>query len=152
MPIKPIDLSLWVTRVKEKAPKAFRLVGRAGDMQSAMNNGTTVCPSLFFLPPSYTAGAVAHATGQFTAQEVNCQVTALYTARHYQDPKRGKAAEQLEVLQEALWSALVGFTPSDRTTGGTVRYVRGQLTRIDAKKAQVWYADTFAIPVQFRNV
>lgn len=146
MAAEPIDLSLWVTRLRDQLSTTQAKVVALSTSAGVIEKLATVTPAVYVLRQSGTARRDGEAAGS-TIQFVDCFVEIAMVTRKFGDAAGGEAVDAIRALRIAVWGALIGWTPADAGLPVELdRYTDG-----DPQNAVLISVDRFATAFQIRT-
>ncbi|MGH6879281.1 phage tail terminator protein [Hypericibacter sp.] len=135
------------TRLTSWAGSPLKAVGRAGDIQKAMeqSRGVPVSPSAFLVPIGDTAQPNRSATIA-VIQQVAMTFGVLLAVRDVSDAKGGQAAGTIEDVKIAVRGRLVGWSPAPEDD--LVELIGGGLVQL--MNGTIWWLERYRTGFQLR--
>lgn len=140
-----MNLAPVVERLKAETGSTFRVVGRAAELNAALEAGVPATPAVYVIPLAEQAG------DEFllgvTAQRIQARFGVLLLVRNAADGTRGSATlDDLEPLRGAVRSALHGWAPGGAgsepclfESGELLSFEPGALSWLDTwRTAEEW--------------
>lgn len=140
MKLQPI-----VDRLTDQVP-ALKAVERVGDLLAAQGNVRT-SPAAFVYNTTETAGDNPYA--QITRQEVTENFAVVIAAKNVSDQRGGAAADDLDLLIDAVKAALIGWHHPEMES--ETLYVRGRAIPGLAKTQTAWWLAEFKATVHHQS-
>jgi len=136
----PLDLEVWVDRLKAAGITELKHIGLAGDLEMARDVSRSL-PGVWLMPADDTATASAVSPVRNGRRQITSRVAVGIGLRAYGDAAGGVAAKQLQPIRKAVAEALKGWQPEPNTTA--VVFSGGSIAAADDDIS--WWIDTYEV-------
>ncbi|TIY11028.1 MAG: hypothetical protein E5V16_08160 [Mesorhizobium sp.] len=126
-------------RLRDIDPPLFRLVEGAAAWAS-LNGEPKTTPAAFVLVEEEHSGENQRMTGN-VLQRTEADVAVIIVTRNVSDGTGGAAADDIEILKDAVRGALIGFEPTSVNNADVVEHISSNLLK--AKNGHVWQRELF---------
>lgn len=133
----PLDLSLWIQRLKDQAT-VLKDVGGAAQL-SAARTSLRVTPVAFVVPADDSPAGGPGVPEPVIHQFVHTTVKVVLAVKNVSDPTGQAALDELHPIRVAVWDALIGWKPPGAEL--VVQYGGGRALLFG--DATLWWEEAF---------